>query len=153
MLFNKIAVASDHADLSFKSAIIAHAKERALEVIDLGPEENFKGSVDYPDYATKLADCILEGSVDGGIAICGTGIGMSIAANKIPGIRAATPWNSFTAEMARRHNNINILCLGARVIPLEEAKAFFDLWLVTPFDGGRHQKRLDKIAALDRKTL
>ena len=153
MLFKRIAVASDHADLAFKTSFVSYAREKSIEVLDLGPAEDFTGSVDYPDYAEKLATHVLENKVDGAVAICGTGIGMSIAANKFPGIRAACPWNAFTAEMVKRHNNINILCLGARTLSKEEAFSIFDLWLSTPFEGGRHQKRLDKIAALDRKNL
>lgn len=153
MHFKKIAIASDHADLAYKTALVTHARGHGIEVLDLGPEESFKGSVDYPDYAAKLARKVIAHEVDGAVAICGTGIGMSITANKFPGIRAACPWNTFTAEMTRKHNNLNLLCLGARVIPLEEAKTIFDIWLKTPFEGGRHEKRLEKIAAFDRKGL
>lgn len=153
MIFKKIVIASDHADLNFKKNFVAYAKTKVPDVLDLGPEDSFTGSVDYPDYATKLAKYVQEKKADGAVAICGTGIGMSIAANKFPGIRAACPWNAFSAEMSRRHNNINILCLGARTLSWELALSLFDLWLTTPFEGGRHEKRLEKIATLDKKNF
>mgnify|MGYP001157258797 CR=1 FL=1 len=152
MQFKSLAVTSDHADLQFKEKIIEYLRTKGLEVLDLGPPVTYSGSVDYPDYAAKLTKKIVEKKTWGGIAICGTGIGMSIASNKFPGIRAACPWNKATAEMTRKHNNSNVLCLGARTLSLDEAISLLNIWLKTPFDGGRHEKRLDKIAAFDRKS-
>ena len=151
MQFKNLVIASDHADLEFKEKILRHLRTKGLAVTDLGPPLEHTGSVDYPDYAGKLAKKITQKEADGAIAICGTGIGMSIAANKFPGIRAVCPWNAFTTEMTRRHNNSNVLCLGARTLSFSEATSLLDIWLETPFEGGRHEKRLDKIAAFDRK--
>jgi ribose 5-phosphate isomerase B len=153
LLFPIVAVASDHADLGFKQAVVDYLKTKGCQVKDLGPSIDLKESVDYPDYAEKLAHAVTSKEVSGAIAICGTGIGMSIATNKFSGIRSACPWDHFTAEMTRRHNNINILCLGARSLPRKLAFELIDIWLETPFDGDRHKKRLDKIAAFDRKSL
>lgn len=139
-----LAIASDHAGVSLKEEVLFHLRKKNYVTIDLGPH-SANESVDYPDYAEKVVKRILDGTVDAGIAICGTGIGMSIAANKFAGIRAVCPWDRFTSEMTRKHNNSNILCLGARTLDRETLFAVLDTWLVTPFEGGRHQNRLDKI--------
>lgn len=153
LIFPTVAVASDHADLNFKQAVVDYLRSKGCQVKDLGPSLDHKGSVDYPDYAEKLARSVTSEEVSGAIAICGTGIGMSIATNKFQGIRSACPWDHFTAEMTRKHNDINTLCLGARTLPKELAFQIIDIWLETPFEGDRHKKRLDKIAAFDRKSL
>ncbi len=146
----KIAITSDHAGVSLKEEVLLHLRKKDYITVDLGPHSS-EASVDYPDYAAKIAKRILDETVDIGIAICGTGIGMSIAANKISGIRAACPWDEFSCEMCRRHNNTNILCLGSRTFEREKTFAILDTWLTTPFDGNRHQMRLDKITALEQK--
>ena len=138
-----IFIASDHAGLELKDAIKIHLEQKGLNVEDLGPSKE-SGSVDYPDYAKKVSKAVLEKKALG-ILICGTGIGMSISANKVRGIRAALVSESYSAEMARRHNNANILCIGSRVTGLGLALNVVDTWLNTEYEAGRHQNRLDKI--------
>ena len=142
----QIYVASDHAGIELKSAVCARLVEHGCAVEDLGPSAE-DGRVDYPDFAGKLAGRVAKGEAEG-ILICGTGIGMSMAANKIPGIRAALAHDLFTATMAREHNNANVLVLGARV--LEEALALdmVEAWLQGEFEA-RHQMRLDKLHDLE----
>lgn len=144
----KIAIGSDHAGVEQKSEIIALLNESGIESIDCGCFST--DSVDYPDIAEEVAAQVLEKNIPG-IIICGTGIGISIAANKIPGIRAALCSDPFSAEMARRHNDANVLALGARVLEMpvirEIVKAFFS----AEFEGGRHQRRVDKINAIEKK--
>jgi len=144
----KIAIGSDHAGVEQKSQIIALLNESGIETIDCGCFST--DSVDYPDIAEAVAAQVLEKIIPG-IIICGTGIGISIAANKIPGIRAALCSDPFSAEMARRHNDANVLALGARVLEMpvirEIVKAFFS----AEFEGGRHQRRVDKINAIEKK--
>lgn len=141
-------IASDHGGLELKEAIKDLFSSRGLVIDDIGTLTN--DSVDYPDYAQKLATAICRGQAEQGILICGTGIGMSIAANKFPGIRAALVFDEFTARMAREHNNANILVMGGRVLQAEQALRMVETWLDTPFEGGRHQARLDKIAAIEQ---
>ncbi len=144
----KIIVASDHAGFEFKSRILRYLSENKIETIDLGTETN--DSVDYPDYASKVAKLISKGEIDRGILICGTGIGMSIVANKFAGVRAALCHNLETAEASRRHNDANILVLGSRVLTEAVALSIVETWLNTAFDGGRHQDRVDKIHAIEK---
>jgi len=139
---------SDHAGLDLKNALVARAKARGLEVVDLGTHD--AASTDYPDYAHEVARRVAAGE-GRGVLVCGTGIGMSIAANKIRGIRAANYNDCFSASMARAHNNANILTLGQRVLGSELAKMIVKIFLATPFEGQRHQRRLDKIAALEEE--
>ncbi len=138
-----IAIASDHAGVSLKSLIIAVLEGAGQEVRDLGPAS--EESVDYPDFAHRLADEVAAGSARLGILICGTGIGMSMAANRHPGVRAALCHDAFTAEMARRHNDANVLCLGARVLGAGVAEQVVRVFLDHRFDGGRHGRRVAKI--------
>lgn len=138
-----IAIGSDHGGLSLKTAIIDHLKQQNIPVKDCGPTTD--ASVDYPDYAEKVAQNVLETPNTIGILCCGTGIGMSIKANRHPGIRAALVHDEFTAKMAKEHNNANILCLGGRLLSNEEAIHLVDTWLKSTFDGGRHQARVDKL--------
>ena len=145
----KIALASDHGGYKLKETIKEFLKKENIEYIDFGAYS--EESVDYPDFALKAAESIVKGETDRGIFICGTGIGISIAANKIPGIRAALCYNIFAAEMSRRHNNANVLALGGRVIGEELAKAIVKKWLETPFDGGRHERRINKISEIEKK--
>jgi ribose 5-phosphate isomerase B len=142
-----IAIGSDHGGLHLKDAVRSYLVDRGLCVSDLGT--NSEDSVDYPDFGAKVALAVSSQTASRGILICGTGIGMSITANKFPHIRAALVWDDFTAQMAKEHNNANILVLGGRVLTVENACRMVGLWLDTPFAGGRHQGRLDKIAQIE----
>lgn len=139
----KVLFASDHAGVTLRKELVRHATGRGVEAVDLGPET--AASVDYPDFAHQLAQRLLSGGADRGVLVCGTGIGMSMAANRHPGLRAAVCHDAFTAEAARRHNDANVLCLGARTTGPGVALQILDLFLTTPFDGGRHARRVDKI--------
>ena len=143
----KFVIASDHGGLALKEAISAYLKEKNVEICDLGTMSD--DSVDYPDYGIKVAQAVSLGEADGGILICGTGIGMSIVANKFPGIRAALITDEFTAQMSKEHNNANIIVMGGRVLTAEQAQKMVQIWLETSYEGGRHQRRLDKIANLE----
>ncbi len=138
-----IAIASDHAGVELKAALIEVIRASGREVSDLGPAAT--ASVDYPDFAHRVADAVVSGEAAMGVLICGTGIGMSMSANRHPGVRAALCHDAFTAEMARRHNDANILCVGARVTGLGVAEQMVQIFLDTPFEGGRHQPRVEKI--------
>ncbi len=142
----KIAVGSDHGGYGLKLGIIEHLKERGIEVEDLGcySEE----SVDYPEYGVAVGEAVVNGKADRGIVCCGTGLGISMAANKVHGVRCAVPSNVFMAEMARRHNDANVLAFGGRVFTAGQACEMIDAWLDAEFEGGRHQRRVDKLNAL-----
>ena len=139
----KIAIGSDHRGFEAKRRIVSLLQQLGHEVHDLGPES--KDSVDYPDYAFEVARAVGQGGAERGILICGTGIGMCIAANKVPGVRAAPCHDSITAEMSRRHNDANVLCLSADLMGDELIDRMVRIWLETPFDGGRHARRVEKI--------
>jgi ribose 5-phosphate isomerase B len=140
----RIVFASDHGAFELKNDLILYLKSKHnLECIDCGVHD--ASSVDYPDYADKVVQTILDQQADLGILCCGTGIGISIRANRYKGIRAALVYDDFTAEMAKAHNNANILCFGGRTTTLADAKQYVDKWLSTPYEGGRHQRRLDKL--------
>jgi len=143
----KIALASDHGGFDLKESVIAHLLNTGWEVDDLGPHSG--DSVDYPDYGIKLAEAVAEKKVERGIVICGTGVGMSIVVNRYPGIRGTLCSDVFTAKLCREHNDSNILIMGGRVIGKGLAAEIVNTWLNTPFEGGRHQKRLDKINQID----
>lgn len=143
----KIALGCDHGGLEHKNAIGEFLKERGFEVVDFGIYEQV--SVDYPDIAKKLCESILKGETERGILVCGTGIGMSIAANKYKGIRAAACSEHFSAKFTRLHNNSNVLCLGGRVIGVGTAIELAEIFVNTEFEGGRHQKRVDKITEIE----
>jgi len=145
----KIAIGCDHGGIVLKPAVIEVLKEKNIEVEDLGCYT--QDSVDYPDYALKVAEAVSQKQVDLGIILCGTGIGISIAANKVKGIRAAVAHDLFTAEMCKRHNNANILSMGGRVVSPELAAQMTKIWLETEFEGGRHTNRLNKILAIEDK--
>lgn len=145
----KIAIGCDHGGFEHKNAIKDHLIERGFEVTDCGIYE--KVSVDYPDIAVKVCDEITSGRCERGILVCGTGIGMSLAANKIKGIRAAALSDHYSAKYTRLHNNSNILCLGGRVVGIGTALELADLFVDTEYEGGRHQRRLDKIAELENR--
>jgi len=145
----KIAIGCDHGGLEHKNAITDHLKERGFEVTDFGIYEQI--SVDYPEIAEKVANSIISGECERGILVCGTGIGMSLAANKVKGIRAAACSEHFSAKYTRLHNDSNILCLGGRVIGVGTAIELADLFVDTEFEGGRHQRRVDLITAIEEK--
>ena len=142
-----IYIGCDHAALHMKNDIIGHLNDNGYNVEDLGPYT--PESVDYPVYAEKVGKAVVEDEGSLGILICGTGIGMSLAANKIRGVRAAACSEAYSAKLTRMHNNANVLCLGARVIGIETAKMMVDAFVTTDFEGGRHQRRVDMITALE----
>ena len=145
----KVAIACDHGGRDLKDEIVRFLKKVAnIELLDYGAMTN--DSVDYPDYAKKVSEAVAGGTIDRGILICGTGIGMSIVANRYPNIRAALCHDHFTAQMSRQHNDANILVLGGRVTGKGVACDIVTTWLDTEFEGGRHQKRLDKIREIER---
>ncbi len=144
----KIAIGCDHGGFEHKNAIAEHLKERGFAVCDFGIYEN--KSVDYPEIALKVANSIKNGENELGILVCGTGIGMSMAANKVNGIRAAACSDHFSAKYTRLHNNANILCLGGRVIGIGTALELADLFVDTKYEGGRHQHRLDMITEIEK---
>jgi ribose 5-phosphate isomerase B len=143
----KIAIGSDHRGYDAKRRIIALLQQLGHEVQDVGPFGN--ESVDYPDFALQVASAVGEQRVERGILICGTGIGMCIAANKVRGVRAAPCHDSITAEMSRRHNNANVLCLSADLLGDELMNRMVRIWLETEFEGGRHARRVDKIVRFE----
>jgi len=147
----KIAVASDHAGFDLKTRIIALLAEMGVPFRDFGsgPGE----TVDYVDYGVKAMDSLTAGECDRAILFCGTGIGMAIVANKYKGIRATPCWNPFTARVSRSHNNSNCLTLGGRTLSFEEAVEVVRIWLETPFEGGRHERRVAKISEVETKNF
>ena len=140
----RIAIASDHAALSLKSALVEHLRGTGHEVSDLGPFND--GSVDYPDYGYKLAAAIADGTAERGVALCGSGIGISIAVNRNPAARAALVSEPLSAKLAREHNNANVIAMGARLTGIDMAKACLDAFLTTDFGGDRHTARVDKLS-------
>jgi ribose 5-phosphate isomerase B len=145
----KIALGSDHAGFELKETIKHKLQSNGVMIDDRGTHS--ADSCDYPDYAQAVADEVAAHRADFGILVCGTGIGMSIAANKVPGIRAARVVTESDAELSREHNDANVLTLGARIIGDDEAFKIVDKWLATPFAGGRHGRRVDKIMAIERE--
>ena len=140
----RIVIASDHAAVEMKAMLVAHLQAAGNEVVDLGP--GGIDSVDYPDYGYKIAEAIAAGRADRGIALCGTGVGISISVNRHPACRCANVSEPVTARLAREHNDANVIALGARLIGPEMAKACVDTFLTTPFAGGRHERRVDKLS-------
>ena len=145
----KIAIGCDHGGIILKQAVTEELKKRGIQVEDKGCFDT--SSVDYPDYAVAVAEDVSSGRCDKGILMCGTGIGISIAANKVKGIRCAVCHDVFTATMCSAHNNANILAMGGRVITPELAEKMVAAWLDTPFEGGRHTSRVNKITAIEEK--
>jgi ribose 5-phosphate isomerase B len=143
----KIAIGSDHRGYEPKRRLVALLQQLGHEVEDVGPQS--KESVDYPDYAFQVAQAVSAGRVQRGILICGTGIGMCIAANKVSGVRAAPCHDRITAEMSRRHNDANVLCLSADLLSEELIERMVRIWLETEFEGGRHARRIEKIARFE----
>ena len=144
----KIAFACDHGGFEVKDDVLKFLASKGYEVIDFGT--NSSDSCDYPDYAVPCCNAVTNGEAKFGILICGTGIGMSICANKIKGIRCAHVTDIFSAEMTRRHNDTNVIALGARITSKEDIISFIDMFLTTPFDGGRHETRVNKINSLEK---
>jgi len=143
----KIAIGADHAGFAAKEEIKSVIKALGHQIVDAGTGSD--ASVDYPDFAEKVARAVVNGNADRGVLICGTGIGMSIAANKIRGIRAAVITDEKTADLSRRHNDANVFCAGARITPVVKIAESLKVWLQTPFEGGRHQNRVGKISAIE----
>jgi ribose 5-phosphate isomerase B len=145
---DRVIAGSDHAGLALRAEAVKAVQAAGLEIEDLGP---FSGeSVDYPDYARQVAEAVAAGTARLGILVCGTGIGMSIAANKVKGVRAAHCASEYEARMARAHNDANVLCLGERVLGLGLGAAIVKAFLETPFEGGRHERRVQKMKDLER---
>lgn len=146
----KISVGSDHRGVDVKKQILELLLQLGHETTDIGTQND--ESVDYPDIAAEVGKRVSEGESERGILICGTGIGMAIAANKFPGVRAAPCHDDLTAEMSRRHNDLNVLCLSADLLGIKLIDHMVELWLSTEFDGGRHARRVEKIGNLDRQA-
>ena len=145
-----IVIASDHGGFSLKVDIVSFLKELGYEVNDMGPKN--QNSVDYPDYGIRIAQAVTQNTNSRGIVICGTGIGMSIVVNRFTGIRGTLCSDLYTAKLCREHNDSNILIMGGRVVGYGLAREIVKVWLTTPFEGGRHQKRLDKINQFDKSN-
>ena len=142
----KIALAADHGGFELKEKVKVYLEQKGIEVLDLGT--NNEESVDYPNYGKACGEAVMRGDAERGIVVCGTGIGISIAANKVKGIRCALCTNTFMAEMASKHNDANILSLGGRVLEPELALEIVEVWLTTAFEGGRHQRRVDLLNSI-----
>lgn len=145
----KIAIGCDHGGITLKDSIVNYLEERGVQIEDFGTFGT--DSVDYPDYAYKVARSVADGRADKGILMCGTGIGISIAANKVNGIRCALCHNSETARLTALHNDSNVLAMGGRVIDSDTAVDIVKTWLDTPFEGGRHINRINKISEIEKK--
>jgi ribose 5-phosphate isomerase B len=146
----KIAIASDHGGFFLKKEIVKFLTEKQVAFDDLG--SNSEDSVDYPDFAKKVAERVSKGGADRGILICGTGVGMAMTANKFRGVRAASVCDLYSARMSREHNDANVLCLGGRVVGPHVAREIVDIFLKTPFAGGRHEKRVEKIKKIEEES-
>jgi ribose 5-phosphate isomerase B len=147
----KVALASDHAGYMLKTGIKNYLVEKGIAHQDYGTDS--EDSVDYVDFAETAMKGMLSGECDRAILVCGTGIGMSLVANKFSGVRAALCCDEYMAEMSRRHNNANCLTLGGRILPLDEALLIVETWINTPYEAGRHQVRLDKVRAIEQKNF
>lgn len=147
----KVVVASDHAGIDLKERIIKLLNGMSIKMEDLGTDS--KDPVDYPDYGIRVAEAVSQGDADRGILVCGTGIGMSIVANKFPKVRAALCYDAFTAKISRLHNDSNVLVLGQRVLDSKLAIDIIKIWLTTGFEGGRHRRRVEKINEIEKKLM
>lgn len=149
----KLVIGNDHAALEMRKELVAYLSAKGYEFVEIGTDQNAE-KVDYAPFALKAAEMVKDGEVDGGILICGTGLGMALTANKVPGIRACVCSEPLTAMLSRAHNNTNILCFGARIIGGEMAKTIADTWLTTEFeDGGRHARRVGQIMDVEKKYM
>ena len=144
----KLAIGNDHVAVEMKKEIRAHLEQKGIEVIDVGTDKTDR--FDYPISGYKVAKLVAAGEVDGGVLICGTGVGISLAANKVHGIRACVCSDPYTAKLSKQHNNTNIVAFGARVIGIETAKMIVDEWLAAEFEGGRHQRRVDMVMEIEQ---
>ncbi|RHP09908.1 ribose 5-phosphate isomerase B [Dorea sp. AF36-15AT] len=147
----KIGIGNDHAAVDMKNEISEYLKEKGYEVVNYGTDSN--ESCDYPVYGEKVGEAVAHGDVDLGILICGTGVGISLAANKVEGIRAVVCSEPYTAKLSRQHNNTNILAFGARVIGIETAKMIVDEWLNTEFMGGKHERRVNMLMDIEKRKI
>ena len=147
----KVAVGADHAGYQLKEEIKNLLKKKGIECYDFGTHSSQNVKDDYPDYAIKVAEAVAVGSCQRGILICGAGVGMGMAANKVPGVRAAPCYDTLTAHLSRQHNDSNVLALGARITDKELAKKIVEEWLKTEFEGGRHKRRVEKITQIEKK--
>jgi len=145
----KIALAADHAGFEEKEKLKSELDSLGVEYTDMGTDSN--ASVDYPDYARKVAEAVAKGDFERGILVCGSGAGMAIAANKVPGIRSAVAWNEEIARLSREHNNTNVLALAARFTADYEIKNIVKAWLDAEFDAGRHERRIEKITKIEQE--
>ena len=145
----KIGIGNVHAAVEIKDEVVAYLKEKGYEVVNYGTDTH--ESCNYPEYGEKVGRAVVAGEVDLGILICGTGVGISLAANKVKGVRAVVCSEPYSARLSRQHNNTNVLAFGARVIGIEMAKMIIDEWLDAGFMGGRHQTRVDMIMAIEEK--
>ena len=145
----KIGIGNDHAALEMKNQVMEYLKEKGYEVINYGT--NTPESCNYPEFGEKVGRAVVSGEVDCGILICGTGVGISLAANKVKGVRAVVCSEPYSAKLSKQHNNTNILAFGARVVGIELAKMIIDEWIGAEFEGGRHQTRVDMIMAIENK--
>ena len=146
----RIALASDHAGYAEKERLKPILTDLGVEFDDLGTLS--EDSVDYPDYAKKVAEQVAEGQVEQGVLVCGSGTGMAITANKVPGVRAAVAWSEEIARLARQHNNANVLAIGARTTPPDDIPKIVRAWFSTEFEGGRHAARVEKISQLEKRS-
>ena len=153
MVFKKLGITSDHAGKALRKDLCELLMKLDLEVHDLGVAYDDQNSVDYPYFGSKLAKLISTKELDGGIAICGTGIGMSIVANKFQNVRATTVWDQYSTQMSRQHNNCNCLCLGARVLDKDLAIQLTKIWLNTEFQDDRHKKRVNLITEIEKENF
>ena len=145
----KVAIGCDHGGIVLKDAVVTVLTDLGAEIVDFGTMTD--QSVDYPEFGLKVAEAVAEGKCDCGVVMCGTGIGISISANKVPGVRCALVTNEFMATATKNHNNSNVLALGGRVTTPEDAKALVKAWYTAEYEGGRHQRRLDMITAIEEK--
>lgn len=147
----KLAIGSDHGGFELKDYIKEYLDKKGIEYIDYGTDSD--ESVDYPDFGHKIAEAIKNGECERGIVVCGTGIGISIAANKVPGIRCALCSDTYSARMSREHNNANILALGGRILGRDLALEIVETWIKAEFEGGRHERRVNKISEIEDKYV
>lgn len=148
---SKVAIGCDHGGIVLKESVIKTLEKLGAQVVDMGCYS--QESVDYPEYGVKVANAVAAGECDLGVIMCGTGIGISIAANKVKGIRAAVVTNTYMAKLTKNHNNANIIALGGRVISPSEAEEIVKAWYTAEYEGGRHQKRLDIISAVENENF
>ncbi|MGI6229814.1 MAG: ribose 5-phosphate isomerase B [Tractidigestivibacter sp.] len=147
MAFKKLAIGNDHTAVDLKNEIMEYLTEKGYEIVNVGTDS--KERMDYPVSGYKVAKMVASGEVDGGILICGTGVGISLSANKVHGIRAVVCSEPYSARLSRQHNNTNIVAFGARVVGVETAKDIVDAWLGAEYEGGRHQRRIDMISEIE----